>query len=162
MNSKKGFQTKVWGAPAWLFLHCVAFNYTPEKRQQYMLFFRILADVLPCDTCQKNYKKLITTGKYRLQKSIFKSRFTFSKWLFTVHNQIQKDIYSRNSNDTPMYSNKDFKKIQNLYESFRAKCKKNQYGCTEPYEKGGKKRTIIRIHRFRLNICNQKHALRIM
>ena len=52
---KNGFQTKIWGAPAWIFLHCVAFNYTPEKYVDYELFFRNLANILPCKTCRENY-----------------------------------------------------------------------------------------------------------
>ena len=71
------------------------------------------------------------------------------------------DINLKNSKDSPMYKDTDFKKVEKFYETFRAKCIKNQYGCTEPYSKGGKKRTIIRIHRFKLNICKQKHAIKI-
>lgn len=158
-KEKNGFQTKVWGSPAWLFLHCVAFNYSPDKYKEYRRFFISLADVLPCKTCRDNYKKIITSGKYRIRNSIFKSRNTFSKWLFLVHNKIQRDINIKNDKDIPMYTDNDFGKVKKIYESFRAKCTKNQYGCTEPYEKGGKKRTMIKIHTFRLNICKQKHGI---
>tara|TARA_Y100000992_G_C21192019_1_gene456037 strand:+ start:230 stop:721 length:492 start_codon:yes stop_codon:yes gene_type:complete len=158
---KNGFQTKVWGSPAWLFLHCIAFNYTPEKAKEYEIFFRSLANVLPCKTCRINYTKLISSGKLRIQKKIFKNRRTFSKWLFLLHNKIQLDIYSRNNKDIPMYTNADYNKVCKIYESFRAKCTKNQYGCTEPYNKGGKKRSIVQIHRFSKNKCQQKYALKL-
>ena len=45
--NKNGFQTKIWGSPAWLFLHCIAFNYTPDKKSS-KTFFLSLAHVLPC------------------------------------------------------------------------------------------------------------------
>ena len=156
-----GFQTKVWGAPAWLFLHCIAFNYTPERAKDYMIFFKSLSNVLPCKTCRQNYKKLITSGTLRLKSSVFKNRKSFSRWLFLLHNKIQKDIYLKNDNDIPMYTDSlnDFKKVCNIYESFRARCSKNQYGCTEPYDKGGKKRTTVIINRFRKSKCQQKYAM---
>tara|TARA_Y100000813_G_C23942204_1_gene248598 strand:+ start:90 stop:575 length:486 start_codon:yes stop_codon:yes gene_type:complete len=156
---KNGFQTKIWGAPAWIFLHCVAFNYTPEKAKEYKTFFKSLSNVLPCKTCRDNYKRLITEGKYRLQPKIFKSRQSFSKWLFLLHNKIQRDIYQKNDKDIPMYTDKDYNKVCKIYESFRAKCVKDQYGCVNPYKKGNKKRTIIKIHRFNKKYCQQKYAL---
>jgi hypothetical protein len=158
---KNGFQTKVWGSPAWLFLHCIAFNYTPDKEKEYTTFFNSLVHVLPCKTCRQNYQKLISVGRLRLRPSVFKTRLSFSKWLFYLHNQIQRDIYSKNDKDKPMYTDniRDFKKVCNIYESFRAKCYKDQYGCIVPYKKGGKKRTIIKIQRFLKNKCQQKHAM---
>tara|TARA_Y100000816_G_C26062654_1_gene558148 strand:- start:583 stop:1077 length:495 start_codon:yes stop_codon:yes gene_type:complete len=160
---KNGFQTKVWGAPAWLFLHCIAFNYLPDKKKKYIKFFKSLADVLPCKTCRDNYSHIIYNSKYKIDNdSIFKNRRSFSKWLFLIHNKVQRDIYKKNDNDEPMYTDDDFKKVCLIYEKYRAKCKKNQYGCTEPYKKGGKKRTLIRIKRFSKNICSQKHAIKIV
>lgn len=160
MYNKNGFQTKIWGAPAWLFLHCIAFNYMPDKKKEYFTFFKSLADVLPCNTCRTNYKNIISYGPLKLSPHVFKSRHSFSKWLFLVHNKVQNDIYCKNSKDLPMYNRNSFKTIQNIYESYRAKCIKNQYGCTIPYKKGGKKRTIIHIKRFTTKICPQKYAIK--
>ena len=161
MISKNGFQTKIWGAPGWLFLHCIAFNYTPEKHKDYERFFRVLATVLPCKTCRDNYTRIITRGRLKLKRSIFKSRHSFSKWLFLVHNQVQRDIFKNNDKDAPIYTDSDFDKVRNIYETFRAKCKVKQYGCTEPYNKNGKKRTFIIIKRFDKRYCSQKYAMKL-
>lgn len=159
--SKNGFQTKVWGAPAWIFLHCISFNYSNEKKKEYKIFFKILKDILPCKTCRDNYNKIITKGPLKIKDEIFKNRKTFSKWLFLVHNKIQYDIYSKNNKDLPTYKNKDYNKVKILFEKFRAKCSKNQYGCTEPYKKDGKKRSIIIVKKFNKKICPQKNALTV-
>ena len=72
-------------------------------------------------------------------------------WVFLLHNQVQKDIYikSKIPQDKPKYSDskKDFYTAMKFYESFRAKCVKDSYGCTKPLN-GSKKRTKIQIVKY--------------
>lgn len=142
-----GMQTNVWGPPAWLFLHCIAANYTPDKLQGYLMFFESLKYVLPCGACRKNYTRILKEV-YPLKKSVFKNRKTFCTWLFMLHNQVQRDIYAKTLNvrDKPKYKDtrKDFLVTVRFYEQFRAKCTKDSYGCTIPL-KGSRKRSKIKI-----------------
>lgn len=152
MNTN-GFQTKVWGPAAWLFLHTIARNYDPDKpgmKDGYLLFFRNLEHVLPCGKCRENYAKIINSEnkKLRLDKSKLKTREMFSYWLFLVHNKVQTDIYEKtlSKNDKPKYTNttQDFKKSKVFYEKFRAKCDKTSYGCTKSL-RGKKMKSILHI-----------------
>ena len=161
-SQKMGMVTKVWGPAAWLFLHCIAFNYTPEKHEEYKLFFESLANGLPCKSCRDNYSHIIYKSNLKLSKQIFKSRHTFAYWLFQVHNHVQNDIYAKSGLECekPMYSNsfEDFHKIKRLYESFRAKCTKNAYGCVVP-KKGLKLRTRIYVKHFSKKCNEHKHSI---
>ena len=142
-----GMQTNVWGPPAWLFLHCIAANYTPDKAYGYMTFFKSLKYVLPCGACRKNYTRILKEV-LPLKKSVFKNRETFMLWLFMLHNQVQRDIYANTLNvkDRPKYkdTHEDFLNTVRFYEQFRAKCTKNAYGCTIPL-KGQRKRSRVLI-----------------
>lgn len=159
-DNKQGFVTTVWGGPAWLFLHCIAFNYSRERKQGYMDFFKSLSNVLPCGKCRENYKEIITKGKLKLVDKIFKNRETFSKWLFKVHNKVQYDIW-KNTNiecNKPMYTNniKDFNKVKGTYERFRAKCSQKAHGCVIP-KNGIKLKSRIHIKPMS-KLRNQKHS----
>lgn len=144
-NDTNGMQTNVWGPAAWLFLHCIAANYTPDKARGYVIFFNSLKYVLPCGACRKNYDRILS-NVLPLKKSVFKNRESVSLWLFLLHNQVQRDIYSKTLNvrDQPKYDDTydSFMQTVRFYETFRAKCTKDSYGCTVPY-KGGRKRSRI-------------------
>ena len=145
--SNNGMQTNVWGPAGWLFLHCIAANYTPDKAQGYMMFFNSLKYVLPCGACRKNYTRILKEV-LPLKKSVFKNRKTITLWLFMLHNQVQRDIYSKSLNirDRPKYKDtrEDYASVMRFYEQFRAKCTKDSYGCVVPL-KGGRKRSKILI-----------------
>jgi hypothetical protein len=157
-GSKNGFQTRIWGPPAWFFLHTISLNYTPKRKHGHFKFFKSLGKVLPCGTCRDNYNKIISKGPLKLNMDILASRETLSMWLFKVHNKVQNDIYIKTDKkkDIPMFSNKnkDFMKAMKTYESFRAQCNKKSkqsYGCTKPIDGSKKccKLTIIPLCKFR-------------
>ena len=155
MNSSNGFQTNVWGAPAWLFLHCISLNYNPYKqKKQYVQFFKSLAGVLPCGSCRNNYRNTIKRHQnLKLTTSVFESRESLAFWLFRLHNYVTRCTLK----GSPMYTNSkaDFKKMVAFYENFRAKCptkskaRKNQIhtknGCTQAVKGGIRLRTILTI-----------------
>lgn len=138
-----GFQSNIWGPPAWLFLHCVSLNYNPKREKEYKKFFESLKDVLPCGACRNNYREILKT-KYPLTKNVLKSRKNLSLWLFKVHNKVSNDIYKNTEKvrNKPIFtnSNKDFLKFVNMYKNFRASCSSN--GCQAP-TKGARKQAKI-------------------
>lgn len=151
--NRNGFQTKVWGPVAWMFLHIVAQNYDPKKagmKAGYFAFFTNIGNVLPCGACRDNFKRITKSGPLKLDHRIFASRRKLCYWLFRLHNRVQMDIYEKTgkASDKPMYKDTvaDFSKVYNFYEKFRAKCHidKTSYGCTVPYV-GVKKRVKVLI-----------------
>jgi len=149
-DSNDGFQTKVWGSPLWLFLHISSLNYSPDKKAGYKRFFKALQYVLPCGACRTNYKKILKE-KLPLNDYVFSCRESMAMWVFLLHNQVQKDLYSKTNitSDAPKYKDtkKAFFKAMKFYEPFRAQCTKNSYGCITPV-KGTKKRTKIQIVKY--------------
>ena len=140
--NKNGFQTKVWGPVAWMFLHIVAQNFNPKKKGMksgYYAFFKSIGDILPCGACRNNFKKITKSGSLKLDYNVLSSRRKLCFWLFKLHNRVQQDIYdkTKKQSDKPIYKDSmtDFSKVYNFYEKFRAKCQtdKTSYGCTIPY-----------------------------
>jgi hypothetical protein len=145
-NSGNGFSTFIWGSSMWIFLHTMSFNYpvepTKEDKKHYMEFLKSLQYILPCRTCRENYTKNIKAKDTKLTVSVLKNRETLSRWLNKLHNTINNQLGK----------NKDVKyeDCRDFYEQFRARCSKPKKkgvhgGCYEPFHKGIKSRTILRI-----------------
>ena len=135
LYSKNGMQTKVWGPTGWVFLHCIAQNYpqepTSEQKENYLQFFKLVGNVLPCRYCRDSYQEFI---KYTLNDQVMKNRQTFTKWLYDIHNKINKKLGIKDCIT--------FKQVTDKYESFRSKCTKSPAnikvikGCTNPPKEG--------------------------
>ena len=136
-NSKDGMMTYIWGPPLWHFLHTMSFNYpvdpTEEDKVNYKQYIMSMGKILPCKYCRDNFKKNIKSVP--LNKSSLKNREAFSKWMFDFHNEVNKSLKK------PIH--KDYYKVREIYESFRARCgkdsKKIELGCTNPIDKVKKK-----------------------
>ena len=143
--SKNGMQTRVWGPAGWIFLHCIAQNYpqqpTTEQREHYRSFFRLVGAVLPCRYCRESYQEFINEPGTMLDDKVMANRLTFSKWLYNIHNKINKKLGISNCTT--------FKEVNEKYESFRSKCTKTLQpvkGCTNPSKRGSlRKRCKIEI-----------------
>lgn len=117
-SSGDGMLTSVWGPSLWHFLHVMSFNYpinpTPEDKKNYKSFMKLLTKILPCKYCRdnlvKNYKIL------PLNKDTFQSRETFSKFVYTLHEHVNKMLGKT--------SNLCYKDVKYRYEHFRARCGK--------------------------------------
>ena len=161
-----GMQTRVWGPAGWLFLHSIAQNYpwkpTDEQKNNYLSFFKLVGNVLPCRYCRESFQKyvtgvdnwkpsnielenpdLLTKEDYKLlilDKSKLKSRETLVKWLYDIHNRINKKL--------GVECDPTFKEVWNKYESFRSNCVKSKKiikkGCLDPM-KGLRKKCNIEI-----------------
>lgn len=145
-NSNDGMLTSVWGPAVWHVLHTISFNYkvtpTPEEKQQYKTFFESLQHVLPCRACRENLKKNLKVTGYG--DHVFENRETFSKYLFDLHQTVNKMLGKTND--------LTYEKVRNIYENFRARCSlqgmescpKIENGCTVPIS-GVKSKCLLRI-----------------
>ena len=86
-QSNDGMLVSVWGPSQWHFLHTISFNYPIHpneiQKRKYREYMLNLKYVLPCGKCRKNlienYKKLPLTMSH------MKSRYTFSKYVYDLH-----------------------------------------------------------------------------
>ena len=146
MNENNGFSSNIFGPPLWLFLHIISFNYpmnpTIDDKNNYRNFILNLQNVLPCKTCRenltKNFKQLPLTMKD------MESRETFSKYIYNLHNVINKMLHKR--------VHITYDEVKNKYEDYRAKCdvkkktvKNKHVGCVVPLHSKHKKKCIIKI-----------------
>ena len=143
-KSGDGMLTTVWGPSLWHFLHTMSFNYPIEptiaQKKQYMQFILNLKYILPCKYCRINLKKNFKA--LPLTISSMKNRETFSKYVYDLHEHINKMLCK--------ISGLTYDDVRERYEHFRARCsakvkKVKEKGCTESLYKGEKSKCIIRI-----------------
>jgi hypothetical protein len=129
-KSNDGMLTKVWGPSMWHCLHTISFNYpvypTKKEKEKYMEFILNLQYVLPCGKCRKNLIK--NFKKLPLTMNDMQSRETFSKYIYNLHEIINKMLNKK--------SNLTFENVRERYEHFRARCKKEKNNVTKKNEKG--------------------------
>ncbi len=157
-KSNDGMLTTVWGPPLWHYLHTMSFNYpvnpTKDDKRYYKQFICSLKYVLPCGKCRKNFFNNLKDVP--LNNHALKNRENFSKWVFRLHEHINK-MLNKNSGLT-------YDDVRERYEHFRARCtddkksnktKKNKTkknikkhkkedGCVEPLY-GKKSKCILNI-----------------
>lgn len=153
-NVDNGMMTKVWGPPGWLFLHCITFGYpyainpnNPDhqhKKRDYAIFFKSLGNVFPCKYCRESYLKFI---KELPIEPFLNSRKDLTDWLYQIHNKVNHKL------GVPHCDIPSLNDITDIYEQYRAKCKKttNQErdknaskGCVTPAN-GKKKKCIMKV-----------------
>ena len=153
-QSNDGMLTSVWGPSMWHYLHTMSFNYPVNPscadKAHYRNFILSLKYVLPCGKCRKNLCKNLQ--KLPLKMSHMKSRATFSKYIYDLH-EIINHMLGKESNLT-------YDQIKERYEHFRSRCtksikdlekrktvkkmEKGEKGCTEPLY-GEKSKCVLRI-----------------
>lgn len=140
-SSGDGFLTSVWGPAAWLLIHTISFNYpvspTDEQKHQYRNFILSLQHVLPCRHCRENLSSNLK--KVPLTMNHMKSRDTFSKYIYRLHEHINKMLGKPSS--------LKYADIRERYEHLRARCtheQKIEKGCTQPLY-GKKSKCVIKI-----------------
>lgn len=142
-DSKQGMLTTVWGPPMWHILHIVSFNYpvepTKKQKKDYYDYYNTMKNILPCGKCRENLKKNLK--KNPLTMKVFKNRHTLSKWVYDLHETINK-MLGKNSGLT-------YEEVRETYEHFRAKCdskqnKSQEKGCVNPLH-GEKSKCVLKI-----------------
>ena len=117
-NSNDGMLTTVWGPGIWHYLHTMSFNYpihpTTSDKHHYRDFVLNLQYVLPCGKCRKNLAK--NFKKLPLNMSDMKSRETFSKYIYELHEIINNMLDKK--------SGLSYDDVRERYEHFRARCAK--------------------------------------
>lgn len=116
-----GFKCQVWGPGLWKSSHIITFNYpesNPTKKQQHdtKQFFTLLGDMLPCPFCVASYKGFI---KELPIDNYLGSRAKLTKWLYLIHNKVNRKLRMQGLLNKPDPS---FEEVKKHYESFRAKC----------------------------------------
>jgi hypothetical protein len=140
-NSGDGMLTYIWGPPMWHFLHTMSFNYpiepTEEQKTNYYNFVLSLKNILPCGKCRTNLSKNLKT--HPLKKSHLKDRESFSRYIYHLHEVINKMLKKK--------SGLSYEEVRNTYENFRARCSIDQIGedgCIEPMY-GKKAKCLLKI-----------------
>tara|TARA_B100000795_G_C22736132_1_gene413411 strand:+ start:514 stop:1065 length:552 start_codon:yes stop_codon:yes gene_type:complete len=115
-SSGDGMLTKIWGPSLWHVLHTMSFNYpikpTTEQKHEYANFIYSLGDVLPCKYCRINLPN--NMKKVPFKKSTLRSRESFSKWVYDLHNEVNKML----GKPTDL----TYEEVRERYEHFRARC----------------------------------------
>lgn len=112
-----------WGPSGWIYLTTIAYNYpeyNPTKKQQRdtKRYFTLTGDMLPCKYCRQSYKVFI---KELPIDDYLGSRAKLTKWLYLIHNKVNRKLRDQGLLNKPDPS---FEKVNKHYESFRAKCEK--------------------------------------
>jgi len=153
-NAGDGMLVSIWGPAQWHFLHTMSFNYpvnpTLKDKKHYRDYVLNLRYVLPCKYCRINLAN--NFKKKPLQMCHMKSRETFSRYIYELHETINRMLNKQ--------SNLTYCDVRERYEHFRSRCtdekpkvftfkksttmKKKEKGCTEPLY-GKKAKCIINI-----------------
>ena len=147
-NSGDGMLTSIWGPSLWHYLHVISFNYpvnpTNLIKKKYKELLLNLQYTLPCKYCRINLKN--NFKKYPLTDEIFKNRNTFSRYIYNLHELVNKMLNKK--------SNLTFCEVRENYEHFRSRCTeekpklfnytKKEKGCTKPLY-GKKSKCVINI-----------------
>ena len=132
-KNSNGLITKIWGPPAWEFLHSVSFGYPLEpdeqKKKEYKSFFENIGYIFyPVNFVEKiHIKNLLKKKGTLLDNKVLENRHTLTKWLYDLHERINKKLkisYITKYND-----------LIDRYESYRSKCgkiDKRKKGCVTP------------------------------
>lgn len=95
--SGDGMLTSVWGPSMWHYMHTMSFNYpvkpTSLEKQKYREFVLNLQYTLPCKYCRIN---LVNNFKaVPLTRACMASRDTFSRYIYRLHEHINKMLKKR-------------------------------------------------------------------
>ena len=140
-NSNDGMLTTIWGPSQWHFLHTISFNYpvnpTYKDKVNYRAYVLSLRNVLPCGKCRANL--VLNFKKLPLKMSHMASRETFSKYVYDLHELINKMLHKE--------SGLTYEQVRDTYENFRSRCvipspvqkcktRRKESGSTQPKESG--------------------------
>jgi hypothetical protein len=79
----------IWGSHGWNFIHNIALGYDDkynyQQKSNYINFFNILGDVIPCEKCSKHYKDYIIKNPPNIN-----NKDSLFKWTVDIHNNVNK------------------------------------------------------------------------
>ena len=75
-------------------MHCITIDYPKRPkigdRNKMRKFFDTVKDILPCQDCQKSFKRLLI--KYPITLRVLANRKTLVLWLIKIHNLTNKEV----------------------------------------------------------------------
>lgn len=86
----------LWGPSAWGLLHYVSFQ-SKSSTEELRDLFEDLKVLLPCAKCRRNFTAHLAACPFPSQ------RRAIPKWLYTIHDRVNRSIQSPGMNDTPPY-----------------------------------------------------------
>ena len=156
MSENNGMITKIWGPPAWVFLHTVVMGYPAKldetlsdhvtRKNSMTMFFNHISNILPCKYCRESYNHFIT--EMPIDKHL-SSRIELAKWLYDIHNKINAKL------GVQLCNIPEFSEVYDKYENYRATCTitqqttekekviKSKQGCISPSDGVKKSCSII-------------------
>lgn len=84
INNINSINPKIWGKAGWIFLFSIALTYEFKNKESYKNFFISIENILPCNSCRKNYKKHIND----LNDTVFNNKENLLNWLLNIKNEI--------------------------------------------------------------------------
>ena len=103
----KNISPDLWGPHLWKFMHYLTLSYpenpTEEDKDNLYNFFLTIQTVLPCEKCRYNFKSHLE--KTPLTEEILADNAKVIKWLFDIHNEVNK------STEKPVLLYDDFIKL---------------------------------------------------
>ena len=119
-ESSDGMLTYVWGPSLWHFLHTMSFNYpvkpSCQDKKEYMRFIKSLRYILPCRYCRENLTRNLKETGFSIKD--MRSRDTFSRFVYRLHNHINKMLGKKNSIK--------YDEVRERYENFRSRCSQSK------------------------------------
>jgi len=83
----------LWGPHLWKFMHYLTLSYPDnpniDEQNKFKNFFMMIGQYLPCEKCRVNYKTNLQT--IPLTDIVLSSRNNLIKWLFDLHNIVNKE-----------------------------------------------------------------------
>lgn len=155
-DNENGLITSIWGHHEWESLGSKAFGYpikpTEQQKIDYLNHFISEGNVLPCKYCRESYKQFIKDGDTVLDMSVMESRETLTKWLFRLHNAINRKL--------EVDYGKTYEEMCYKFNSYRAKCTKTEKGCITPLSIKAKSYQKADIHR--APIIDKKYSIALI
>ena len=102
--------TRFWGPSGWKLLHSITFAYNPKQITIVKELFSMLPFVLPCKFCRASLSEYME--KHSLQDAL-KSRDSLTRWLWRIHNEVNKKLRSQQLAVEP---DPPFEKVKEFYE----------------------------------------------
>lgn len=88
-----GYNQNAWGEYVWIAEHVITANYpynpTDEHKKAAIAHFRSLILLLPCEVCQKNFKRKLIIKP--IEDNV-KSREILFKWIVDLHNEVNVSL----------------------------------------------------------------------
>lgn len=106
--------TRFWGPSGWKLLHSITFAYSPRNKAAIKELFSMLPFVLPCKFCRASLSEYME--KDPLVPAL-ESANTLSKWLWRIHNQVNKKLRGQNLRVEP---DPPFETVKQYYEDLLA------------------------------------------